>query len=94
MLGGGITALDFGFVAGKWANPLWQVWDLLMLWLAMLHGANGLRTIINDYAEKDQTRFWLKAAAGHGGPRGGRPRHPGDLHLRSLPRPQLHIVCL
>ncbi|NUR97890.1 MAG: succinate dehydrogenase hydrophobic membrane anchor subunit, partial [Kribbellaceae bacterium] len=51
MLGGGITALDFGFVAGKWANPLWQVWDLLMLWLAMLHGTNGLRTIINDYAE-------------------------------------------
>jgi succinate dehydrogenase / fumarate reductase membrane anchor subunit len=27
----------------------------------MLHGGNGLRTIINDYAEKDQTRFWLKA---------------------------------
>lgn len=61
MLGGGITALDFGFVAGKWANPLWQVWDLLMLWLAMLHGTNGLRTIINDYAERDQTRFWLKS---------------------------------
>ena len=31
-----------------------------MLWLAMLHGTNGLRTIINDYAERDQTRFWLK----------------------------------
>jgi succinate dehydrogenase / fumarate reductase, membrane anchor subunit len=27
----------------------------------MLHGTNGLRTIINDYAERDQTRFWLKA---------------------------------
>ena len=23
-----------------------------MLWLAMLHGANGMRTIINDYAEQ------------------------------------------
>ena len=31
-----------------------------MLWLAMLHGTNGMRTIINDYAERDQTRFWLK----------------------------------
>ena len=31
-----------------------------MLWLAMLHGTNGLRTVINDYAERDQTRFWLK----------------------------------
>ena len=61
MLGDGIHAIDFAFVAGKWANPFWQVWDLLMLWLAMLHGTNGMRTIINDYAEKDQTRFWLKA---------------------------------
>ena len=24
-----------------------------MLWLAMLHGTNGLRTVINDYAERD-----------------------------------------
>ena len=31
-----------------------------MLWLAMIHGTNGMRTIINDYAERDQTRFWLK----------------------------------
>lgn len=60
MIGDGINALDFAFVAGKWASPLWQVWDLLMLWLAMLHGANGLRTIINDYADRDQLRFWLK----------------------------------
>jgi succinate dehydrogenase / fumarate reductase membrane anchor subunit len=62
MVGDGITAIDFAFVAGKWANPFWQVYALVMLWLAMLHGTNGLRTIINDYAERDQTRFWLKAA--------------------------------
>jgi succinate dehydrogenase / fumarate reductase membrane anchor subunit len=60
MLGKGIHAIDFAFVAGKWANPFWQVWDLAMLWLAELHGMNGLRTIINDYATKQQTRFWLK----------------------------------
>ncbi len=60
MVGEGIQAVDFAFVAGKWSNPFWQVWDLLMLWLAELHGVNGLRTIINDYAERDMTRFWLK----------------------------------
>lgn len=59
--GEGISAIDFGFVAGKWASPLWQVWDLLMLWLAMIHGANGVRTIINDYAERDGTRLVLKS---------------------------------
>jgi succinate dehydrogenase / fumarate reductase membrane anchor subunit len=60
LVGEGIHAIDFGFVAGKWADPFWQVWDLAMLWLAMLHGTNGVRTIINDYAEKDATRRWLK----------------------------------
>lgn len=60
MVGDGINQIDFGFVAGKWANPVWQFWDLTMLWLAMLHGTNGMRTIINDYAEKDSTRLWLK----------------------------------
>ena len=60
--GDGISAIDFGFVAGKWASPLWQVWDLLMLWLAMIHGTNGVRTIINDYAERTGTRVVLKSA--------------------------------
>lgn len=60
MMGKGITQIDFAFVAGKWSNPFWQVWDMLMLWLAELHGFNGVRTIINDYAEKDSTRLVLK----------------------------------
>jgi succinate dehydrogenase / fumarate reductase membrane anchor subunit len=60
--GEGIQGIDFAFVAGKWANPFWQVWDLVMLWLSMVHGTIGVRTIINDYAERDQTRFWLKMA--------------------------------
>jgi succinate dehydrogenase / fumarate reductase membrane anchor subunit len=58
--GEGIKAIDFAFVGGKWSNPFWQTWDLLMLWLAELHGVNGVRTIINDYAEKDATRIVLK----------------------------------
>ncbi|NUU22756.1 MAG: succinate dehydrogenase hydrophobic membrane anchor subunit [Streptomycetaceae bacterium] len=60
VIDGGVSRIGFAFVAGRWANPFWQAWDLIMLWLAELHGVNGLRTIINDYAERDQTRFWLK----------------------------------
>ncbi|MDQ2625244.1 MAG: succinate dehydrogenase hydrophobic membrane anchor subunit [Actinomycetota bacterium] len=56
----GISGINFAFVAGKWADLRWQIWDLLMLWLAMIHGANGMRTIINDYAEKDSSRLVLK----------------------------------
>ena len=43
----------------RWRSPFWQTWDLLLLWLAQLHGANGMRTIIADYARKDSTKFWL-----------------------------------
>ncbi|HET8897061.1 MAG TPA: succinate dehydrogenase, partial [Protaetiibacter sp.] len=48
--GDGVSAIDFAFVAGKWADPFWVVWDTLLLWLALIHGANGMRTLINDYA--------------------------------------------
>ena len=54
--GDGIKAIDFAFVAGKWADPFWQFWDLAMLWLAMIHGTNGMRTIVNDYTEKLKVR--------------------------------------
>jgi succinate dehydrogenase / fumarate reductase, membrane anchor subunit len=56
---GGIKAIDFAFVAGKWAAPFWQWWDLAMLWLAMLHGTNGMRTVINDYTEHEGIRKTL-----------------------------------
>jgi succinate dehydrogenase / fumarate reductase, membrane anchor subunit len=60
ILDGGVQRINFAFVAGRWSSPFWQVWDLFMLWLAMLHGGNGLRTVINDYAERPGTRFWLR----------------------------------
>ena len=58
---GGVQKINFSFVAGRWSSPFWQTWDLLMLWLAQVHGTLGLRTIINDYAERNITRSWLKA---------------------------------
>ena len=62
VLDGGVSRINFGFVAGRWSSPFWQVWDLLLLWLALLHGGNGMRTIIDDYAERSGVRFWLKIA--------------------------------
>ena len=54
--GEGVKAIDFAFVAGKLANPFWIVWDTLLLWLALIHGANGMRTLVNDYATKPGLR--------------------------------------
>ena len=47
--GQGVRQIDFAFIAGKYASPFWQVWDVLLLWLALIHGSNGMRTIVNDY---------------------------------------------
>ena len=57
----GVYRIDFNYVAQRWYSPFWRGWDLLLLWLAQLHGGNGLRTIIDDYARKDSTRIWLKS---------------------------------
>lgn len=56
---GGVKAIDFAFVSGKWATPFWQWWDLAMLWLALLHGTNGMRTVVNDYTEREGVRKTL-----------------------------------
>ncbi|WP_062076720.1 succinate dehydrogenase hydrophobic membrane anchor subunit [Demequina globuliformis] len=55
--GDGINQIDFAFVAGKLASPFWQWFDFTMLILAMVHGGNGMRMVIDDYARKP----WLHA---------------------------------
>ena len=57
----GVYRIDFNYVAQRWASPFWQIWDMALLWLAMIHGANGMRTIIGDYARKNVTKFWLNS---------------------------------
>lgn len=60
----GVHRIDANFVRERWSSPFWQIWDLVMLWLAQLHGANGMRTVIADYSRKDSTRFWLNVLLG------------------------------
>ena len=57
----GVYRIDFNYVAERWASPFWQIWDMALLWLAMIHGANGMRTIIGDYARKNVTKFYLNS---------------------------------
>ncbi|MFM2320865.1 MAG: hypothetical protein RL612_12 [Actinomycetota bacterium] len=62
VMGDGISGIDFAFVAGKWANPWVQLMDGTMLWLALIHGTNGMRTIVNDYTEREGIRKTLNIA--------------------------------
>ncbi|WNM26028.1 succinate dehydrogenase hydrophobic membrane anchor subunit [Demequina capsici] len=64
VLGEGVSQIDFAFVAGKWAAWYWQVADFLMLVLALIHGGNGMRLLINDYAHRTTTRKVLHSVLG------------------------------
>jgi len=44
-----VDNIDFQFVAARYATPFWRTYDLLMLWFAMIHGVNGIRTVLVDY---------------------------------------------
>ena len=53
----GARPINFAFVSGRWANLFWRVYDFAMLTLALAHGGNGLRVIIDDYARSGTRRL-------------------------------------
>jgi succinate dehydrogenase / fumarate reductase membrane anchor subunit len=55
-----IDNIDYQFVVERWATPFWRIYDGLMLILALLHGVNGLRVILDDYLRPGPWRtLWL-----------------------------------
>jgi succinate dehydrogenase / fumarate reductase membrane anchor subunit len=56
-----VTETDARFVAERWDNPLWRLFDWALLVLALLHGLNGLRWIIDDYVRRPAARAATKA---------------------------------
>jgi len=52
-----VAVIDFQFVARRYATPFWRTFDLMMLWLALIHGLNGLRTVVIDYVRPRGWRF-------------------------------------
>jgi succinate dehydrogenase / fumarate reductase membrane anchor subunit len=52
-----VGEIDTAFVAARWANPLWRLYDWLLLMLALVHGFNGLRVIVDDYVRRPGLRM-------------------------------------
>lgn len=50
-----VDVVNYRFVADRWANPFWRSYDWFVLLLAVLHGSNGVRIVIDDYVH---TRGW------------------------------------
>ena len=54
-----VDTIDYAFVAARYARPFWRVYDWLMLTLALLHGLNGARVIVDDYLKGTRRRVAL-----------------------------------
>ena len=51
-----VEDINFAFVAARWANPLWRIYDWFLLFLALLHGFNGVRVMVDDYVRSPGLR--------------------------------------
>jgi len=56
-----VDEINYAFVATRYAGWFWRGYDLLMLVLAMIHGTNGARTLIDDYVHPV---MWRRLALG------------------------------
>jgi len=57
-----IDVVNYQFVVQRYATPFWRTFDLVMLWLALIHGVNGARTVLLDYVHKGGLRVVSLAA--------------------------------
>jgi succinate dehydrogenase / fumarate reductase membrane anchor subunit len=51
-----ILEVDYAFAARRWAIPAWRVYDWLLLVLALLHGFNGLRVVVDEHLRPMRVR--------------------------------------
>ncbi len=59
-----VACTTYRFVALRYDNPLWRLFDWLLLTLALTHGMNGLRVVIDDYVQSRGLRLTLMSTAG------------------------------
>src|SRR5947209_6904490 len=59
-----VAQTTYIFVSQRYANPFWRLYDWLLLTLALLHGMNGLRVVIDDYIRGRGARLTLLSIAG------------------------------
>ncbi len=52
----GVHNIDINYVAMRWANVGWQVYDILLLAFAFAHGMNGLRQVSFDFFTSEKAR--------------------------------------
>jgi succinate dehydrogenase / fumarate reductase membrane anchor subunit len=53
----GMDTISFQLIAWRWQFLGWRVFDLVLLVFGWLHGANGMRVVLDDYVHSPAGRF-------------------------------------
>jgi succinate dehydrogenase / fumarate reductase membrane anchor subunit len=56
-----VDVISYDWVVARWASLFWRSYDVALLFLALLHGANGVRAIVDDHV---RTQPWHRIALG------------------------------
>ena len=59
-----VACTSYQLIALRYHNPFWRLYDWLLLTLALLHGMNGLRIVIDDYVSTRGWRLTLQSTIG------------------------------
>lgn len=57
-----VVNTDIPDVTAGWSNAFWQIFGMLMIFLATIHGFNGLRMVLEDFLESPLLVALLRAA--------------------------------
>ena len=52
----GVHRINLDYVAVRWANVGWRIFDAFLLTFAFAHGMNGFRQVLNDYIHGETAR--------------------------------------
>ena len=58
----GVERVSFDFVAARWDSVGWKTFDWVLLVLALVHGVNGIRIIVDDYVRSPGVRTAVKGS--------------------------------
>ena len=57
----GLDAITFEIIAERWQSPGWRLFDLFLLVFGWIHGANGVRIVLDDYIHPQGWKIFVKS---------------------------------
>ena len=57
----GLDVINYQVIAQRWQSPGWRLFDLFLLLFGWIHGANGVRIVLDDYVHPQGWKVLTKS---------------------------------